>query len=696
MMFVFFWACFVQGITWMPLSAVPQATSIVFPAMTEELIFWSLNIAPIIYVPVSGFASYLLTTTCGMQRTLRASVFFSLLCATIRIPCVLAPLPFRSSGICSAILLLSGAFCGIAAPFTQGSPSRFSAIWFPPNERTRATAFGFLGTYLGTAVSYILSPMLVPDPNVSAHHHLHHHNATLGSTNEYHSRLDQIGEMVMTAADMSGLSVGAFEVAGVQVNTKTLDAVSAITQDSELQYVRGLTRLLMCEAAFSILTVICVYLYFPDGPNQIAHSQSTDAPEDNENEQSPLRAREGSATRLSPDQATRLALPAPLMISAPAPAKISVGESTSMGKSVSTSTKGRAVGGSGDKGGQAGGIIAADSTQGTSSSTALCTAYGSSRVGAITSSTGGGTAATAGPSPLPLASKVTFVQQLWQVLAHQSFMLFAIACGLLQGFYSSWAASLSLVLGPLGFTAQQAGMCGFVGTMSYVVGSYGIGEIADRYYKRRFRRLLLILLLLVFPCFILYAISTPLPAALLGRSLGKASAGGGGDGDGGDGDGGDGDGGDGGAGKESASSADGVILMHCPRFVTVGAVGFAGLFLGSTAPIFIEVSAELTHPIEEGFSANIVGLLINATNVLALGIFPYIPKTMVNVVVLGAFVLATALVLIAPWRDGGTKSYPRLDAQLQRRTGGRLSGLTPRERAKEETRIRTVKIGVVA
>jgi hypothetical protein len=98
-----------------------------------------------------------------------------------------------------------------------------------------------------------------------------------------------------------------------------------------------------------------------------------------------------------------------------------------------------------------------------------------------------------------------------------------------------------------------------------------------------------------------------------------------------------------------------VLLLSCPRWVTVTAVGLAGLFLGSTAPIFMEVSAELTYPIEEGISANIVGLLINATNVLALGIFPYVPKTMVNIVVLGAFAFATMLVLLAPWRDDGIK-----------------------------------------
>jgi hypothetical protein len=63
------------------------------------------------------------------------------------------------------LLVLAGGFVGLAAPFTQGSPSQFSQVWFPPKERTRATAMGFLGTYLGSAASYILSPSIVPDPS---------------------------------------------------------------------------------------------------------------------------------------------------------------------------------------------------------------------------------------------------------------------------------------------------------------------------------------------------------------------------------------------------------------------------------------------------------------------------------------------------------------------------------------------------
>jgi predicted MFS family arabinose efflux permease len=50
------------------------------------------------------------------------------------------------------------------------------------------------------------------------------------------------------------------------------------------------------------------------------------------------------------------------------------------------------------------------------------------------------------------------------------------------------------VLAPLGFSSSKADMCAFVGTITYVVGSYFCGDIADRYFKRRFKSLILVLL----------------------------------------------------------------------------------------------------------------------------------------------------------------------------------------------------------
>lgn len=116
-----------------------------WPSLTDEAIYWSLNVATIVYVPVSFYSPYLLTKPNGMRRSVQIGAFFSFLSAAIRIPCTFGGYRFRNSGFCMVLLQLGGVFCGIAGPFTQGSPSRFSSIWFPSSEQTRATAIGFLG-----------------------------------------------------------------------------------------------------------------------------------------------------------------------------------------------------------------------------------------------------------------------------------------------------------------------------------------------------------------------------------------------------------------------------------------------------------------------------------------------------------------------------------------------------------------------
>ena len=47
----------------------------------------------------------------------------------------------------------------------MGGPTLLSALLFPVHERTKATAFGCISAGFGIAVSYIIAPLLVPDPS---------------------------------------------------------------------------------------------------------------------------------------------------------------------------------------------------------------------------------------------------------------------------------------------------------------------------------------------------------------------------------------------------------------------------------------------------------------------------------------------------------------------------------------------------
>lgn len=54
---------------------------------------------------------------------------------------------------------------GIAGIIVFSAPSALSAAWFPPNERTTATAVAIAFNNLGNAFSFLLGPAIVPDPS---------------------------------------------------------------------------------------------------------------------------------------------------------------------------------------------------------------------------------------------------------------------------------------------------------------------------------------------------------------------------------------------------------------------------------------------------------------------------------------------------------------------------------------------------
>ena len=52
-------------------------------------------------------------------------------------------------------------FNGMAGPVTQAGPPVLSSIWFPPHERTTATALSSLAGSMGIAVSFVIGPLFV-------------------------------------------------------------------------------------------------------------------------------------------------------------------------------------------------------------------------------------------------------------------------------------------------------------------------------------------------------------------------------------------------------------------------------------------------------------------------------------------------------------------------------------------------------
>ncbi|KAK3804471.1 hypothetical protein RRG08_024996 [Elysia crispata] len=59
---------------------------------------------------------------------------------------------------------ISQVLAGTASIITYSSCALLSALWFPVHQRTTATAIGTFMGYLGIALSFIIGPLVVPDP----------------------------------------------------------------------------------------------------------------------------------------------------------------------------------------------------------------------------------------------------------------------------------------------------------------------------------------------------------------------------------------------------------------------------------------------------------------------------------------------------------------------------------------------------
>ena len=90
---------------------------------------------------------------------------------------VLQVIPLRGSTLRTVVLNCGQYLAMSAGPIILGSPPMLSAAWFPPNERTTATAVATLTSYFGMAISFSVGPALVPDLNQTLlHRNLTEHN----------------------------------------------------------------------------------------------------------------------------------------------------------------------------------------------------------------------------------------------------------------------------------------------------------------------------------------------------------------------------------------------------------------------------------------------------------------------------------------------------------------------------------------
>ncbi|XP_050806187.1 feline leukemia virus subgroup C receptor-related protein 1 [Gopherus flavomarginatus] len=115
---------------------------------------WLSMVYMVAYVPLILPATWLLDTR-GLRLTALLGSGLNCLGAWLKCASVRQDL--------YPVTLLAQTVCAVAQVFILGLPSRIAAVWFGPKEVSTACAVAVLGNQLGTAIGFLLPPVLVPN-----------------------------------------------------------------------------------------------------------------------------------------------------------------------------------------------------------------------------------------------------------------------------------------------------------------------------------------------------------------------------------------------------------------------------------------------------------------------------------------------------------------------------------------------------
>ncbi|NWZ38741.1 FLVC1 protein, partial [Brachypodius atriceps] len=128
-----------------------------FYGVTFPQIDWLSMVYMVAYVPLILPATWLLDAR-GLRLTALLGAGLNALGAWLKCGS-LAPQRYP-------LTLTAQAVCAVAQVFILGLPSRIASVWFGPTEVSTACAVAVLGNQLGTAIGFLLPPVLVPNtPN---------------------------------------------------------------------------------------------------------------------------------------------------------------------------------------------------------------------------------------------------------------------------------------------------------------------------------------------------------------------------------------------------------------------------------------------------------------------------------------------------------------------------------------------------
>ncbi|KAG8123251.1 hypothetical protein E2320_019226 [Naja naja] len=143
----------VNAFQWIQYSILTSVFTRYYNVSSSEIDSLSISYM-VAYVPLIFPATWLLDTR-GLRLTALLGSGLNCLGAWIKCASVQPNLYL--------VTLLAQIVCSVAQVFILGLPSRIASVWFGPKEVSTACAVAVLGNQLGTAIGFLLPPVLVPN-----------------------------------------------------------------------------------------------------------------------------------------------------------------------------------------------------------------------------------------------------------------------------------------------------------------------------------------------------------------------------------------------------------------------------------------------------------------------------------------------------------------------------------------------------
>ena len=167
---IFVYLSFNQCLIWLTFSPIARSAQIYYH-IDEFTVDLLLNWGPIIFLPCLPLTYILLNKSHGLQRSVRLLAVADLVAASIRlIPLIITKPTDENFGRISLIFLHLGQIINAACgPLVMAPVSHLSCLWFPPEERTRATTIAIFAGNFGSTVGFLISPWIVSSPESIPH-----------------------------------------------------------------------------------------------------------------------------------------------------------------------------------------------------------------------------------------------------------------------------------------------------------------------------------------------------------------------------------------------------------------------------------------------------------------------------------------------------------------------------------------------